>query len=99
MTRPQTMRDLVPYLTAHPDVEIHRPEHTSRRTGAVILQMRDVCRFSKQAGGGLWFVEPGGEEHYLPIDCGMTAAETGVELDEAGFTLTKFGLPIRVTYL
>lgn len=99
MPRPKTLREVVRYLADHPEVEIHRPEHTSTRTGQVIPEERSRCRFRASAGGGLWFDASPGREHYLPIDCGMTEAETGVTLDEGGFTLVKFGIAIRVTYV
>ena len=58
-----------------------------------------VLIFDRAANGGLWFHTPFGIERYVPIDCGKTPAETGVLFRRDGFSLTKFRVTIRYTYL
>lgn len=90
MDRPKSLRDLVGYLTDHKFCEL-----TDTR-GRV-----EIVRFNRAADGGLWFDGPK-RSHYVPVRCGVGEAdlsETGVAFDPEGFSLTKFGVSIRVRYL
>lgn len=81
---PTNLVALVRFLAVNPDVLITHP--ITGRRGA---------RFREFRNGLLWW-EDG---THFPIECGMASSETGVEFDDAGFFVTKFGIVIRVDYL
>lgn len=87
---PDNLVALVAYLKEHPRVftECDREGVPSGER-----------RFVRVANGGLWFRDNRGKESYLPVDCGLTAAETGVAFHPGGFDVTKFGVTIRYRYL
>jgi hypothetical protein len=90
MNKPQRLKDLIPFLQANPAVTIRH------WNGTVTLEM-----FSRFEAGLLWHVNEAGEEHHLPIACGMAAAapfETGLDFDDDGFSMTKFGHTLRFDY-
>jgi hypothetical protein len=86
-TRPNSLRELVEYLTANPKVRI--------------TDLKGVTTFEKfvrSEDNGLWF-----QNKFLPINCRLTDAaaenEAAMMFDSAGFTLIKFDKPIRVEYM
>jgi hypothetical protein len=97
MDPPRNLRDLVTYLAIHPYVRITGPTPDSREPTT-----RDD-RYLCWVDGRLWFQpEDGSPPNHIPIDCRMKAAassETGLIFDGQGFTVTKFGVAIRVEYL
>ncbi len=98
MNAPTNFRELVCYLTANRHVRVTGPTPES-----VSPVTRDET-FLFASMGRLWFQpDSGAPPHHMPLDCTITEAaakhETGLEFDAAGFTLTKFGVSIRVEYL
>jgi hypothetical protein len=92
MTPPESLIGLVSYLAERPRVRVTYPPG--------LRQVDQVLRFDRQQHGGLWWRgETDRQEHFTPIDCGKTAAESGFAFDAAGFTMTKFGQAIRFDYV
>jgi len=55
--------------------------------------------FLRYEHGKFWVREvTSGRDHFLPIGCNLTSAETGLEFNDSGFNMTKFGVTIEVTY-
>lgn len=91
MSAPESLIGLVSYLQDRPRVHATYPPS--------LRQVDQVLRFQNLRGGGLWWRgESDGQDHFTPIDCGMTRAESGFNFDAAGFTLMKFGVSIRFDY-
>lgn len=96
---PTNLRELLAFLEASPRVRIHGPT-----PGTKDFVTRTET-FAGYEGGRLWFrPDPGqGSPHFIPVSCTLTdqaaRAEAGLAFDPAGFTLTKFGVAIRVEYL
>lgn len=87
-TRPRNLRELIAYLAEHPRVVC----------SSSISGRSEPERFSEYRDGGLWFTGPDGRVSYLPVACGLTAAESGLSFRPEGFVLSKFGLSIRYLY-
>jgi hypothetical protein len=90
MGKPTTLKELVDYLELHSCVRQQCDDPRIEDAG--------VLRFVGTRDGGLWFSSIAGPNVYLPIDCGMTSSESGVELNAEGFAITKFGITIRYLY-
>jgi hypothetical protein len=90
MKAPTNPRELLDFLTDHPDVvtSCDRPGIPTGPRG-----------FIWNMDGGLWFTRPDGSKEYVPIDCGKTAAETGLAFRPEGFDVVKFGVTIRFDYV
>jgi hypothetical protein len=98
---PKALNQLVEFLRAHPRVRV------TNLDGSIETR---TFHDSDRGSHGLWFRRDGQDASvdesamaFLPVNCTMTAAaamaESGVDLDDAGFTLTKFGRKLRVDYL
>lgn len=87
---PESLRELYDWLTAPPRL---RSECDDPR-----IPPDPPMSFIGQADGGLWFSTPT-RPRYIPIDCGLTASESGVTFRRDGFDVTKFGVTIRYFYL
>jgi hypothetical protein len=88
--KPTNLADLAAYLRDFPAVT------TTNFNGTVTDDI-----FVGADGTGFFFICVDGNETFLPINCRMGAAaahESGVTIDDLGFTLTKFGKTIRVDY-
>lgn len=86
MDKPKDLKALIEYLKVCPRVQ-------GRHEAAVM-------RFASQQKGGLWFqVEGEARRVYLPINCGLTAAESGFAFTDAGFTVTKFNITLKYDYV
>lgn len=88
---PTDFKSLLAYLEQHPRVYESSPDPGVCAEGEM--------RFHEQADGGLWFWGPSGFHRYLPIDCGLTPAETGVTFRAGGFDVTKFGATVSYEYM
>jgi hypothetical protein len=97
-TGPTSVRELVRFLGHYPRVRITGPTPDSREPVT-----RDET-FLRLENGRLWFmpVQDDAKAHHIPIGCAITEAaaqaEAGITFDDAGFTVTKFGVPIRIEY-
>ena len=94
---PTSLRELVCWLQQNPHVRITSPTPESAEP-----TVRDEA-FVRMEDGRLWFVAlNSGDGTSIPIVCMLSEraaqVETGLEFDAAGFTITKFGVPIRVEY-
>lgn len=87
--RPTNLADLIRFLSEHRRVRVKHPQP----------ELCGEAVFEGHRDGGLWFARENGEDAYLPINCGMTPAESGFFFDERGFAVTKFGQTIRYTYV
>lgn len=91
MRKPVNLAELVPYLVEHPMVRV------SNLSGAITEEM-----FIRADSAGFWFEASVNEPlRFLPVNCRMgpaAAHESGVTIDDRGFTLAKFGREIRVDY-
>jgi hypothetical protein len=88
----RTFADVIDHLRSHPRVSMVSPD--SRVTFA-----EGAHRFLGVEQGLMWFEGPDRVKHHLPIDCGLTDAESGIQVKRDGFVLTKFGVEIHVTFL
>jgi hypothetical protein len=95
--KPTNLKELILYLHSHPRVRITGPTPSSRTPTTRIEE------FTFYDQGRMWFNTTAGEPHFIPLNCSMTdraaASEAGLTIDDEGFTVTKFGTPIRVEYL
>ena len=94
---PTSLRELVGWLQQNPHVRITGPTPESAEP-----TVREEA-FVRMEDGRLWFVAlNSGACTSIPIVCVLSEraaqVETGLEFDAAGFTITKFGVPIRVEY-
>jgi hypothetical protein len=90
MTPPHNLRRLLEYLARHPRVQAScdDPKFPSGpRT------------FLRYEAGRLWFADPQQDEMFLPLSCRMNGDETGLLIDEKGFTVEKFGRSFRYDFL
>src|SRR5262245_7981059 len=94
---PMTFRELLDYLLQFPKVIATRKQPDDGQQPEFTYQ--GEYTFTGNYDGGLWFVDDTGFEHYLPIDCGKTPVETGVEFLTDRFELTKFGVTFAFFYL
>lgn len=85
---PTNLKELIDYLTVRPRVIV--------RSDAPGLQ--GPRTFLRSSCGAMWFRDHLGAETFLPINCGLVDAETGIEIDPLGFTVTKFRRVIRFDY-
>lgn len=86
-----TFADVLGHLASHPHVRMVSPDgRISFHEGPHV--------FTGLADGLMWFVDATGRSHHLPIDCGMTGAESGIRVRPDGFELTKFDVTIVVTF-
>lgn len=90
--RPRSFRELLDFLRRNPRARITGPTPASR---ANVTREADFVKFE---AGRLWF-----SDGFIPVACALTsqaaASEAGVAFDPDGFTVTKFGVAIRVEYL
>lgn len=87
---PTNLQELIAYLQVRPWVDA--------TSDVAALQGRR--RFLKAAGGALWFRNPlTRSDTFLPVNCGLVDSETGIEFDDGGFTVLKFGKTIRFNYV
>ena len=89
--RPTNLTQLVEFLTQHPRVR--------ESCGDPRVTAAGDMTFLETREGGLWFRCRHNFNRYLPVDCGMTPAESGFLFDAEGFAVEKFGVTIRYTYL
>lgn len=93
MDKPTSLTEAIIYLREHPRVTVRGPDLPLK--GVAVTRDEE---FVKYTHGGFWFRIPGQDPHFMPVACGLTQAESGLTFDCLGFTLTKFGIPIRVNY-
>ena len=46
----------------------------------------------------MWFKNPDGSESHMPVNCGLTNAETGLRFYPDCWEFTKFGVTVTVHY-
>lgn len=92
MRAPKSVKELHDFLLENPRIKV---------TG--IKGDVEMGTFTDTDAGGINYKDDSGLSHYLPVDCHRTEAaskaEAGVDLDDGGFTLTKFGHSVRVDYV
>lgn len=97
MDRPKNVRELLDYLAEYPVVRVSTNDPRLANIGQGVRFFREYAR------GGLWFDDEVGRRSYVPLDCTRTGAaarhETGVQFDEKGFAVEKFGATIRYDYV
>lgn len=88
---PTGLRNLLAYLSAHPWV------HSSSAAPRVTT---GLLKFEFYADARLWFRRhPQDDVMYVPLGCSETGSETGLSIDREGFTVEKFGLSIRYSFV
>ncbi|HKI19186.1 MAG TPA: hypothetical protein VKA15_14975 [Isosphaeraceae bacterium] len=93
---PTNLRELVAYLEERPRVRITGPSPHSLEP-----VMREEL-YLYWADGLMWFQPFDGPPCHIFVGCKLKAAAgsaTGLAFDAEGFTVTKFGVSIRVEYL
>lgn len=86
---PHNLTELVAFLTATPWLTV-----TSTIPG-VQLGRRTFLRFES---GRIWTRDELGRQTFVPIGCRAHGDETGLTIDDRGFTIEKFGTRIRFDY-
>lgn len=85
---PTTLKELIEYLAVRPRVIV----------SSDIPGLKGPRTFLRAACGSLWFRDHLGAESFMLLNCGLVNAETGIEIDPLGFTVTKFGRQMRFDY-
>jgi hypothetical protein len=88
MNKPTNFRELLAYLKAHDGVLFRGTDGTEER---------QWCR--GYFDGHLYFRNAEGSSSHVPIECGLTSAETGLAFLPDRFTVTKFGRTVEFIYV
>jgi hypothetical protein len=90
-TYPQSLRQVIAYLTASPFVLI-----TTRYANA---PCRSLWSFYRERDGVLWFHHPGGETADFGLEMRGNADEVGIDFDPGGFHYARGKISIGVEYV
>ena len=92
MKAPANFDELIRYLTAYPDVRRKCTDLRSTNMG--------LAQFKRYEDGLMWFQSHlGGPESHMPVECGLTSGETGIEYFDDHFSFIKFGVRVDVYYM